>query len=129
MSGIKKNILFFFLTVVYVTSVSGITFHKHFCEGELEAISIIKNSSCCEGETEEAADDCCSNEISVLINQSDAFSVAKWETKIKISSNNFVFYSCANLSLSNYFAQNKFSFSQFSPWRNFRSEKNMVLRI
>jgi hypothetical protein len=66
-----KNTFLYFSLFIYLVSVTGVTINKHFCEGELEAVTLMKQSTCCEGETEDEPDDCCSNETIYLVNATE----------------------------------------------------------
>ncbi len=70
-----KFIKIFFSLVVftYVFSTVGVCIIGHYCGGELEQISLFsKPSSCCDGEEEEnAANDCCKNDVKHVVFQQD----------------------------------------------------------
>jgi hypothetical protein len=93
---VKNKSRYFFLyfsLIVYVVSVTGVTINKHFCEGELESVTLIEKSTCCEGETEDEPDGCCSNETIYLANHSETIISAE---KISLDPGAQVLY-CKNL--------------------------------
>jgi len=66
----------YFSLFVYVVSVCGVTINKHFCGGELETVSILEPESCCDGETADVPDDCCSNESVYISNKTETINNA-----------------------------------------------------
>lgn len=72
MKLIRKHTLLYICLLVYVVSVCGLTINKHFCGGELESVSLIKQDSCCGEETEDEASGCCQDEILYLSNKTES---------------------------------------------------------
>jgi hypothetical protein len=65
------NIFFFSLVSIYVFSTVGVCVIAHYCDGQLEKVSLFsKPSSCCDGEDNET-DDCCENNAKHVTFQSD----------------------------------------------------------
>ncbi|MBA3664318.1 MAG: hypothetical protein H0W61_08940 [Bacteroidetes bacterium] len=58
----QKYLVLYITLGVYILSFCGVTINKHFCGGELESVSLVKQTSCCGGEMEDEQDGCCENE-------------------------------------------------------------------
>lgn len=67
------NIFFSLIVFTYVFSTVGVCIIGHYCGGELEKVSLFsKTTSCCDGEEEEnAANDCCKDDIKHVVFQQD----------------------------------------------------------
>ncbi|MGZ3900832.1 MAG: HYC_CC_PP family protein [Bacteroidia bacterium] len=72
--GKKQKYFFVFVSLfIYIVSVCGVTINKHFCGGELESVSLLKQDSCCGGEMDENdSDGCCANETIHISNNSES---------------------------------------------------------
>lgn len=126
----KKYFFLYTMLFVYLVSVCGLTINKHFCGGELESVTLIKQGSCCEGEESGIADDCCANETIYLSNKTETL-----KSSFKLSfdrqfSDSVIRYTSETL-LSVLFPEsfNKRFFKEKPPFLKVDLASLMVLRI
>ncbi|MCW3076530.1 MAG: hypothetical protein JWO32_1139 [Bacteroidetes bacterium] len=100
MKLLRKHTLIYISLLVYVVSVCGVTINKHFCGGELESVSLIKQNSCCGEETQDEPSDCCQDETLHLSNKTESitnnviFNIQSfYQTPIAIL-HSFLFHPC-----------------------------------
>jgi len=57
-----KKLASIFVSIIYLVLSTGVLVNLHYCQGEIESISIITNASKCCCASMDFADGCCSNE-------------------------------------------------------------------
>ena len=78
-----RKILAILLLSLYLLSSIGFTVNAHYCGGDLAAVALFDNASCC-CDDQGKADDCCKNEIKTIKISDDQL---KAEFQIKKISN------------------------------------------
>lgn len=83
MSSILKKIISISLLSLYLVFSVGITVSMHYCSGDLAALSLFENASCCCDDVNEGMpDDCCKDE-------NKAFKITADQNKVEFSEKKF----------------------------------------